>query len=165
MRESVYRFLGCNLPLPHPSIDSKKIVANFLKPIAQALKEAHTPLKADQVLSEISNAKAKSESPQGMRLRAQALEGNGQILMVMADVSIMQGRSDICHSEVSYAFQLYEEYEKALKELGSLDFDDLLVYGLKLLRQEKHVLSSVRHVLVDEFQVRSRRGLISYRSS
>lgn len=41
-----------------------------------------------------------------------------------------------------------------MRELGSLDFDDLLVYGLKLLRQEKHVVSSVRHVLVDEFQVR-----------
>jgi DNA helicase-2/ATP-dependent DNA helicase PcrA len=54
------------------------------------------------------------------------------------------------------ALQLYEQYEKALKELGSLDFDDLLVYGLKLLQKEKHVVSSVRHVLVDEFQVRGR---------
>lgn len=50
--------------------------------------------------------------------------------------------------------QLYEQYEKALKELGSLDFDDLLVYGLRLLEKEKRVISSVRHVLVDEFQVR-----------
>jgi hypothetical protein len=55
-------------------------------------------LKPDQVLSEISNAKAKSENPEGMRLRAQALEGNGQILMVMADVSTMSkehGKSDL----------------------------------------------------------------------
>ncbi|KAI5450408.1 ATP-dependent DNA helicase srs2 [Naganishia albida] len=112
--------------------DAKKLVAGFLKPIAQGLKEAHTPLKPDQVLSEISNAKAKAESPAGMKLRAEALAGNGQILMVMAD--------------------LYEQYEKALKELGSLDFDDLLVYGLRLLEKEKRVISSVRHVLVDEFQ-------------
>lgn len=137
-------------------MDSKKLVAGFLKPIAQGLKEAHTPLKPDQVLSEISNAKAKSENPEGMRLRAQALEGNGQILMVMADVSTMSEEHGIpTWAEVLYSLQLYEEYEKALKELGSLDFDDLLVYGLKLLQKEKHVVSSVRHVLVDEFQVRT----------
>ncbi|KAJ9105527.1 hypothetical protein QFC21_001898 [Naganishia friedmannii] len=112
--------------------DAKKMMANFIKPIAQALKEVHIALKADQVLSEISNAKAKGETPGGMRARAEALESGGQILSVMAD--------------------LYEEYEKGLRAAGSLDFDDLLGYGLKLLKQERHILKSVKHVLVDEFQ-------------
>ncbi|KAJ9120580.1 hypothetical protein QFC22_002509 [Naganishia vaughanmartiniae] len=112
--------------------DAKKMMANFIKPIAQALKEVHIVLKADQVLSEISNAKAKGETPGGMRARAEALGSGGQLLSVMAD--------------------LYEEYEKGLRAAGSLDFDDLLGYGLKLLRQERHVLNSVKHVLVDEFQ-------------
>lgn len=65
------------------------MMANFIKPIAQALKEVHISLKADQVLSEISNAKAKGETPAGMRARAQALESSGQILSVMADVRFL----------------------------------------------------------------------------
>jgi DNA helicase-2/ATP-dependent DNA helicase PcrA len=73
---------------------SKKLVSDFLKPIAQGLKEAHTPLKAQQVLSDISNAKAKSESPAGMRIRAQGLGSGGQILMVIADVSRRSPISD-----------------------------------------------------------------------
>jgi hypothetical protein len=62
------------------------MMANFIKPIAQALKEVHIVLKADDVLSQISNAKAKGETPAGMRARAQALGSGGQMLSVIADV-------------------------------------------------------------------------------
>jgi hypothetical protein len=63
-------------------------MSGFLKPIAQDLKERHIPLKPQQVLSDISNAKAKSDSPAAMRLRAQAT--NNQILTVIADVSLFE---------------------------------------------------------------------------
>ncbi|KAJ9112284.1 hypothetical protein QFC19_000703 [Naganishia cerealis] len=112
--------------------DAKKMMASLIKPLAQAFKEVQIVLKPDQVLSEISKSKANGETPAGMRSRAQALQSGGQVLSVMAD--------------------LYEEYEKALRAAGCLDFDDLLGYGLKLLKQEKHVLNIVKHVLVDEFQ-------------
>lgn len=48
--------------------------------------------------------------------------------------------------------QLYGEYELALRESNSLDFDDLLVFGLKLFRSHPGVLEHCRHILVDEFQ-------------
>lgn len=137
----------------------KKLVSEFLKPIAQDLKERHTPLKPQQVLSDISNAKAKSESPAAMRMRAQAT--NNQIVMVIADVSLMNHCAGIAAE--GFAFQLYEQYEKALIELGCLDFDDLLVYGLRLLTKEPGVVSNVRHVLVDEFQASSDLRMASHR--
>lgn len=49
--------------------------------------------------------------------------------------------------------QLYAEYEEALRESNSLDFDDLLVFGLRLFRSAPRVLESCFHILVDEFQV------------
>jgi hypothetical protein len=86
-QDDAYVWRLCNPNFTLIFLRSKKLVSDFLKPIAQGLKEAHTPLKAQQVLSDISNAKAKSESPAGMRIRAQSLGSGGQILMVIADVS------------------------------------------------------------------------------
>jgi hypothetical protein len=48
---------------------------------------------------------------------------------------------------------LYAEYEDSLREADSLDFDDLLVFGLRLFRTAPNILASCRHILVDEFQV------------
>ncbi len=52
-------------------------------------------------------------------------------------------------------FKIYLEYEKLLKEIGALDFDDLLLGGVKILK-EKSVRekwqSRLTHVLVDEWQ-------------
>lgn len=49
--------------------------------------------------------------------------------------------------------QLYGEYEAALRASNSLDFDDLLVFGLRLFRTAPRVISHCKHILVDEFQV------------
>lgn len=52
-------------------------------------------------------------------------------------------------------FKIYLAYQKLLKEIGALDFDDLLLNGVNLLR-EKPVRdkwqSILTHVLVDEWQ-------------
>jgi DNA helicase-2/ATP-dependent DNA helicase PcrA len=51
--------------------------------------------------------------------------------------------------------QLYKSYEQTLRSSDSLDFDDLLVFGLKLFRASPGILKNCKHILVDEFQVRS----------
>ncbi len=52
--------------------------------------------------------------------------------------------------------RVYERYEARLKENNALDFDDLLLYTLRLLRRDKEVRTYLserfRYVLVDEFQ-------------
>lgn len=49
---------------------------------------------------------------------------------------------------------VYVDYAKELRTNNSLDFDDLLVYGVKLLKNHPQVVRKTRHVLVDELSVR-----------
>jgi DNA helicase II / ATP-dependent DNA helicase PcrA len=44
--------------------------------------------------------------------------------------------------------EIYEAYEQALRDLNGLDFDDLLVFGVKLLKD--HHIAEVEHLFVDE---------------
>lgn len=53
-------------------------------------------------------------------------------------------------------FKIYLEYEKYLKEVGALDFDDLLLRAVALFEQKPDLLSKwqnrLTHIFVDEFQ-------------
>ncbi|MEI8243219.1 MAG: ATP-dependent helicase [bacterium] len=52
--------------------------------------------------------------------------------------------------------RVHEAYEQRKEQLGAMDFDDLLVNGLRLLREHEDVCLSYqyrfRHILVDEYQ-------------
>ena len=46
----------------------------------------------------------------------------------------------------------YQYYESECKRLMKLDFDDLLLKTYLVLKQNKHIIPSSKHILVDEFQ-------------
>ena len=52
--------------------------------------------------------------------------------------------------------KVYHEYEKMLKEIGALDFDDLLIKTVKLFKEIPEVLTkwqmTLTHIFVDEWQ-------------
>ncbi|MCX6703889.1 MAG: UvrD-helicase domain-containing protein [Candidatus Woesebacteria bacterium] len=52
--------------------------------------------------------------------------------------------------------KVYPEYEKMLKEIGALDFDDLLIKTVKLFKEVPEVLTrwqkNLTHIFVDEWQ-------------
>lgn len=52
--------------------------------------------------------------------------------------------------------RVYNAYEKALKEIGALDFDDLLIKTVELFKTNKAILTQwqkrLTHILVDEWQ-------------
>jgi DNA helicase-2/ATP-dependent DNA helicase PcrA len=52
--------------------------------------------------------------------------------------------------------EVYEKYEKALRDRAAMDFDDLLLYAVRLFDLDEGVhklyASRFRHVLVDEYQ-------------
>ena len=52
--------------------------------------------------------------------------------------------------------KVYEQYESMLKEIGALDFDDLLIKTVKLFKETPEVLSKwqrqLTHIFVDEWQ-------------
>jgi DNA helicase-2/ATP-dependent DNA helicase PcrA len=51
---------------------------------------------------------------------------------------------------------VYPEYEKMLKEIGALDFDDLLIKTVKLLKEVPEILEkwqrTLTHIFIDEWQ-------------
>lgn len=114
------------------NVCSKKIMTRLLKARAEQLTQAHMKLKEGAVLSEISKAKAKGETPEGMAIRA--------------------AKEDSTTSVLPHIALLYREYELELREAGALDFDDLLVFGLRLFKEHPEILQTCRHILVDEFQ-------------
>ncbi len=54
------------------------------------------------------------------------------------------------------AFKVYAGYEKVMKEIGALDFDDLMLKTVELFKKEPSILEKwhrkLTHVLVDEWQ-------------
>lgn len=128
-------------------------MSRLIKEKAEVLEAASMSLKDTAVLSEISKAKAKGESPDDMAIRAANDPGTStSTTAFIAEVFIVV--------DIGYTFradpQLYAEYEASLREANSLDFDDLLVFGLRLFRTSPHVLEHCKHILVDEFQVSSK---------
>ncbi|KAL7420030.1 ATP-dependent DNA helicase srs2 [Cryptotrichosporon argae] len=111
--------------------DCKKIMSALIKANPELAAASNDPLKESAVLSEISKAKAKGVTPELMAARATAEPGP---------------------SSLTITAELYALYEATLGTAGALDFDDLLVYGLKLFKEHEDILESCFHVLVDEFQ-------------
>lgn len=62
--------------------------------------------------------------------------------------------------DIDGMMQVHELYERKKHELQSMDFDDLLINGLRLLQEcpdvAEHYSQTFRHVLVDEYQDTSR---------
>ncbi|CAE6448608.1 unnamed protein product [Rhizoctonia solani] len=80
----------------------------------------------------ISKAKATGQTPQEMLHTASSTSTQDKIQAAAA--------------------LIYEEYDSVLRAANALDFDDLLVMGLKVLKAAPRAIAKLRHVLVDEFQ-------------
>lgn len=104
--------------------DSKKLIKDILKEMKEHLEAEGLKITPDQAASTISWSKAKDVSPKEYRANINKPSGKGY---------------RAAHEEVSsYKSALatvYEEYEKRLHGANALDFDDLMVYGAKLLKE------------------------------
>ncbi|KAG8981096.1 hypothetical protein FRC05_003996 [Tulasnella sp. 425] len=109
---------------------SKATVAKILKAKHERLKDLSVDLLPAIVQSLISKAKSRAETPKDVAKVAE--KEKDDIQRVVAEV--------------------YEEYEWILKRNNSLDFDDLLIYGVRLFERQPHILQRCKHILVDEFQ-------------
>ncbi|QQS39017.1 UvrD-helicase domain-containing protein [Candidatus Woesebacteria bacterium] len=80
----------------------------------------------------------------------QISDAKSQMLTPLAYSEIVRGE----FQEV--VFKVYLEYEKMLKEIGALDFDDLLLNGVRLLKEDLPTRDKwqkqLTHILVDEWQ-------------
>ena len=77
-------------------------------------------------------------------------EAKSQMLKPLDYANIVQGEWQ------EKVFTIYAQYEKMLKKIGALDFDDLLLKAVEMLDTSKQISekwqSRLTHILVDEWQ-------------
>ena len=110
---------------------SKKIITKLLEPIKPSLESASIFLKEGMILSLISKAKAKGHSADDLL----SFTGASTKPLLYIDRTVAA---------------IYKSYEGALRRANALDFDDLLVFGLKLFREWPDSVGWCKYVLVDE---------------
>jgi DNA helicase II / ATP-dependent DNA helicase PcrA len=102
-----------------------------VKLVMATLKIDDDALTPRNVLSRISHAKNHGKTPES--IRAEAIDKNGR-----------------------HVADIFASYEKQLKQSAALDFDDLLLRTVKLLRESPQVREKWRarfqYILVDEYQ-------------
>lgn len=112
--------------------DQKKLINDLIK---STVKDPKDFLKKDQVLKIISEAANERKSVETIASRWQTKTAGVDVPAVVA---------------------IAEKYEGRKRELGAMDFDDLLLNGLKLLQTQDRIREMLQehflHVLVDEYQ-------------
>ena len=110
--------------------DSKRVIKDILK----ELNLDEKTFQPKTVLSVISSAKDKYESPEAF-----AAKHNNEMDWKMARIA-----------------KIYSKYAQKLRAANALDFDDIIYHTVTLLQQEPEVLAyyqnKFRYVLVDEYQ-------------
>ncbi|TRM64719.1 P-loop containing nucleoside triphosphate hydrolase protein [Schizophyllum amplum] len=125
--------IGVNSSFTICDIDeAKKIISTHLSRYKADLKD--TTLKDATVLASISNAKAKGLTSDDLFRRQQ------------------NAPSTELNEADRVVTQVYSDYETSLRQHNSMDFDDLLVFGVKLFREHRETVQWCKHILVDEFQ-------------
>jgi DNA helicase-2/ATP-dependent DNA helicase PcrA len=109
--------------------DQQRLLRGCIKDLGYDDKQ----LTARQAQSAISGAKNRGESPEVYAAKAEYFESRREAIA-----------------------RVYGLYEERLKAANSLDFDDLLIRTVQLLRHSeetrRHYHNRFRHVMVDEFQ-------------
>lgn len=110
--------------------DSKRVIKDILKELG--LEEKTFPVR--EVLSVISGAKDKMQSPEEF-------------------TRIWESRSDWRKVRIA---RVYAMYNRRLRDANALDFDDIILHTVELLRRSPETLDyyrrKFRYILIDEYQ-------------
>lgn len=107
-----------------------------MKGYQELLTERRFSLEPSGCASLISKAKSKCLSAKDYLAQALA-EVGGTETSAPGSLEVVVGK-------------IYIEYEAALRRINALDFDDLLVYGVKLFTNHPECAIWCKHILVDE---------------
>ncbi|KAI0342822.1 UvrD-helicase-domain-containing protein [Trametopsis cervina] len=142
------------------SEESKKIITKLLKPYKKRLSARDILLTESTVQSRISKAKAKGLTPKD--LSEQCLGAGSRSKGSLGTVDTDSEGEEEFDEELdatdakevpdTMVARIYGRYQRVLHKNNSLDFDDLLIYGVRLFKENKKVGEWCQHILVDEFQ-------------
>jgi DNA helicase-2/ATP-dependent DNA helicase PcrA len=109
---------------------SKKIISTVLNPHKDSLDQLGFSIRESTVASLISSAKSRGDPNRITWGNTSLSKGtnSSQALAILQEVAIA--------------------YNQALRDLNGLDFDDLLLFGVQLVKD--HPVVDIRHLLVDE---------------
>lgn len=114
--------------------------------VKRILRKKKLPITdASQIRSRISHFKARNSSPMANALPQQ----RSTISATQTTQSTQQKEKNIANEDF---VQIYEDYELGLEASNLLDFDDILLRCLDLLKQHPECVRNVEAVLIDEFQ-------------
>ncbi|GAW01673.1 atp-depentend dna [Lentinula edodes] len=120
--------------------ESKKIVAPLLKIYKDDLAAKDISLKEGTVLALISKAKARGLSSRDFLREVQARNHGPK------DSNGLLTSSTIVNDIDFVVAEIYDAYEKTLRKNNSLDFDDLLLFGVKLFTTNLDSVKWCQHV-------------------
>jgi DNA helicase II / ATP-dependent DNA helicase PcrA len=113
----------------------------MLKAHKEDLDEKNITLKEATVMSIISKAKARGQSADDFAEEARAK---------FLKHSRNGGTATVSHYIDQIVSEIYHGYEKTLRKSNCLDFDDLLLFGVRLFTTNQHTVRWCKHILVDE---------------
>ena len=128
------------------SLYSKRIIRRLLKKYEEFLSARNMTVKEGIVTSKISKAKAKSITADMFAAEVEDKlreKGTTSLDAILFPLDVTE----------KITAEIYIEYERLLRQNNSLDFDDLLVFGVKMFKAHKNAVTWCRHVLVDELCV------------
>ncbi|KAK0446335.1 P-loop containing nucleoside triphosphate hydrolase protein [Armillaria borealis] len=117
--------------------EGKKIISSLLKECKDYMVSKDIEIQPGNLQSKISKFKARGLSADDVLVMTPPVHPNGHNTVLILDRLIAE---------------LYGGYQETLKKNNSLDFDDLLIVGLRLFSGHRKAVSWCKHVLVDEFQ-------------
>ncbi|KIM39808.1 hypothetical protein M413DRAFT_74334 [Hebeloma cylindrosporum] len=131
--------------------ESKKLINELMKPYKDYMVQNDIILTESSAASIISKAKAKGHSAATYFQEMEAAEK--QMKRVTNGMPPRAGPGQEQTKSVDRILaEVYIGYEQILKENNALDFDDLLIYGVKLFSHHQEAVLWCKHMLIDEFQ-------------
>ena len=127
----------------------KKLIAALIKPYKEYLISHDIIFTEGVASSKISRAKARGQSAKKFFQEIEQTEHQKKLHAAWraSESSNPEIESKSLDRIVA---EIYIGYDQVLKDNNALDFDDLLVYGVKLFKEHYEMALWCRHILVDE---------------
>ncbi|EPX73897.1 ATP-dependent DNA helicase [Schizosaccharomyces octosporus yFS286] len=140
----------------HIGLSSKWLVADR-SDVKSIVKRLLTSLKkADNEIA--SGIRGQELTPENVLTRISKMKSSGLLAKSNSPELILLPGMDAPSPELqSYqSTELYKLYQTTLRKNNLMDFDDLLLHFILLLREYPMCIANIKHILIDEFQDTSR---------